>query len=125
MPARLQSLSARLQSLSDALKTTLQLVNRLAKLNFQPGSQPLEDNNGQSNGNGNGEGGEILVELSSEIHESLKAQEEQLELLRQEVEDFVGGEAAHGNRGYRRESERDREKQRLNIQIARLGEDIK
>ena len=107
---QLQSLSARLDALTEELKATIQLSNRLAQLSFQPGSLPLE-----------GEG-DVRTELSSDIHESLKRHEEEFELLKQEVTDYTGTTRSSQSR---RESERSLEKSRLNIQVARLGEDLK
>ncbi|EKG22238.1 Sec20 [Macrophomina phaseolina MS6] len=105
------SLATRLASLSNQNKQTVQLIHRLAKLQFQPGSTPLD-----------GEEGDVRVELSSEIHDSLKLQEEELELLRQEVEEFTAGSALGGKK---KDNEKEREKSRLSIQVARLGEDLK
>jgi len=106
---QLQSLSSRLDALAEELRTALQLSNRLAQLSFQPGSIPLE-----------GEG-DVRTELSADIHERLKRQEEDFELLKQEVADYAG--AARPSQ--RRENERTLEKSRLHIQVARLGEDLK
>jgi len=105
------SLSTRLTALSDANKTTLHLIHRLAKLHFQPGSTPLDS-----------EEGDVRVELSSEIHDNLRQQEEELELLKQEVEDVTSGGFVPSRR---RDSERDRERARLSIQVARLEEDLR
>lgn len=111
LPSTTQTLSKRLTALSDSNKTILQLVQRLAKLDFQPGSQPLKE-----------EEGDIRLELSAEIHESLKGIEEDLELLRQEVEDFVD---AGGNSGRRRDSSKEGERSRLAVLLVRLTEDLK
>lgn len=105
------SLSARLTTLSDSNKAILQLVHRLSKLNFQPGSLPL-----------NSDEGDVRVELSAEIHENLKQLEEELELIKQEVEELTAGAASSARR---RDGERDRERSRLTVQVARLGEDLK
>lgn len=105
------ALSTRLTALSDANKTTLQLIHRLAKLHFQPGSTPLDS-----------EEGDVRVELSSEIHDSLKQQEEELDLLKQEAEDIASGGLAPSRR---RDSEKDRERARLSVQVARLEEDLR
>ena len=78
LPSTTQSLAARLTSLSESNKAVVQLIQRLAKLDFQPGSQPLDSP----------DDGDVRLELSAEIHESLKSIEEELELLRQEVEDI-------------------------------------
>ncbi len=109
--AQAHTLSAQLTTVSESNKATLQLVDRLAKLSFQPGSLPLD---GQAN--------DVRTELSSEIHDGLKQQEQEFELLKQEVGDVTA--AAHTG-AKRRASERDREKTRLSIQVARLGEDLK
>ncbi|KAF2141813.1 uncharacterized protein K452DRAFT_318753 [Aplosporella prunicola CBS 121167] len=105
-----QALSTRLTQLSDANKQTVQLIQRLAKLQFQPGSTPLDAQ----------DEGDVRVELGSEIHEGLKQQDEELEFLRQEVEELTASSVKRKDN-----SEREREKSRLNIQIARLGEDLK
>ncbi|EON62001.1 hypothetical protein W97_01220 [Coniosporium apollinis CBS 100218] len=107
-----QSLLSRLDALSEANKSTLQLIQRLSKLTFQPGSTAL-----------NGDGDDVRVELSSEIHESLRQQEQEFELLKQEAEDFTSVEPLGGR--HRRDSERDRERSRISVQVARLGEDLK
>ena len=61
------------------------------------------------------------MELSAEIHESLKEIEEELELVRQEVEDFLGTETS----GRRRDSTKGGDKSRLAVLLARLSEDLK
>ncbi|KAF2118549.1 Sec20-domain-containing protein [Lophiotrema nucula] len=111
LPSTTQTLTTRLNALSEQNKNTLQLVQRLAKLDFQPGSQPLEE----------GEG-DVRLELSAEIHETLKGIEEDLELLRAEVEDYIGGQ---GSTGRRRDSARESEKSRLAVLLARLTEDLR
>ncbi len=93
------SLNARLSALTDARKTTQTLITRLSRLPGHPGS----DNS------------EIRAELSSEIHQLLKEQEEELDLVRQDVEDFVVG----------RDREKEAERARLDISVQRLGEDLK
>ena len=105
----ISQLSQQLSQLSDSLKATNTLINRLAKLSIQPGSEPLE-----------GEGS-VRVELAQDIHESLKQLEEDLELLQQEAEDLASTANAHR----RRDSEKDRDKARLNAQVARLSEDLR
>lgn len=102
-------LSQQLAQLSDSLRTTNGLISQLSKLSFQPGSEPLE-----------GDQGSVRIELSQDIHDSLKQLEEDLELLKQEAEDL---DTRAGHR--RRDSDGDREKARLSAQVARLGEDLK
>ena len=109
------SLTARLQALSDTYKQTLILIQRLQKLPYAPGTASTEE--------------DPRVELSSEIHQSLKEQEDALELLRQEVEDdatatggrWVGG----GSVMRRRDGERAQEHESIAATVARLGEDLK
>lgn len=108
-----QALQARLTPLFDSLKQTQQLITRLSKLPSTPGSSPS-----------NLEEGDARVELSAEIHQSLKEQEEDFELLRQEVEDQTNSSSWASN-ARRRDSGREREKTDLAAQVARLGEDLK
>ncbi|KAI9886804.1 MAG: hypothetical protein M1823_001374 [Watsoniomyces obsoletus] len=96
------SLHARLSALTDARKTTQTLITRLSRLPASPGSSNNSD---------------VRAELSGEIHQLLKEQEEELDLVRQDLEDFVVG------RGDRREKEAERA--RLDISVQRLGEDLK
>lgn len=99
-------LSKQLTALSDSLRTTNTLINRLAKLQFQPGSEPLEG------------GGGVRVELAQDIHDSLKQLEDELELLREAAEDYN----SQGQR--RRNSAKDGEEARLSAKVARLGEEL-
>lgn len=108
-----QKLKARLTPLFEAHKQTLHLIYRLSKLPIQPGSSPL-----------NPEAADARVELSAEIHQSLKEQEEEFELLRQEFEDQADrGSWAPATR--RRDSVVDKERAGLAAQITRLGEDLR
>ncbi|QDS72938.1 hypothetical protein FKW77_008262 [Venturia effusa] len=117
------TITARLSALSESHKTTVQLIQRLSKLSFQPGSTPLDT-----------EEGDVRIELTNDIHESLKQQEEDLELLKQEIDDWAWEDpqqAAHSlrrkdsQRDNSREKDREREKLRVRVQVARLGEDLK
>src|SRR5437773_4619561 len=99
------SLPSRLSNLSETHRATLSLINRLSKLSIQPGSSPLAD-----------DGNDARLELTAEIHQGLKEQEDALELLKQEVDDHVTG--ARG-------TEKDRERARLEASVARIGEDLK
>jgi hypothetical protein len=111
LPSTTQTLTTRLTALAESNKATGQLIQRLAKLDFQPGSQPLST-----------EEGDVRLELSAEIHESLKGTEEDLELLRQEVEDVVGSGASFARR---KDSKTEGERSRLAVLLARLTEDLK
>lgn len=117
------TITARLSALSESHKTTVQLIQRLSKLAFQPGSVPLDT-----------EEGDVRIELTSDIHESLKQQEEDLDLLKQEVEDWAWEDPQHAAHSLRRkdserdnsrEKDREREKLRVRVQVARLAEDLK
>ncbi|KAH9879213.1 hypothetical protein J1614_002652 [Plenodomus biglobosus] len=112
LPSTTQALTKRLSSLSEANKAAGQLIQRLAKLDFQPGSQPLTSS----------DEGDVRLELSAEIHETLKGIEEELELLRQEVEDIT---QPGGVTGRRRDSAKENERNRLAVLLARLTEDLK
>lgn len=112
LPPRTQTLATRLTALSEQNKATGHLIQRLAKLDFQPGSQPLDGS----------DDGDVRLELSAEIHETLKGIEEELELLRQEVEDVTQQTAAIGRR---RDSTKENERSRLAVLLARLTEDLK
>lgn len=112
LPPTTQTLTTRLTTLTESNKSVGQLIQRLAKLDFQPGSQPL-----------NGEEGDVRLELSAEIHETLKSIEEELELLRQEVEDVL--QPSSGVLGKRRDSSKEGGRSRLAVLLARLTEDLK
>lgn len=109
------SLSARLQALADTYKNTLTLIQKLQKLPFTPGTFSSSDSDPR-------------LELSSEIHQSLKEQEDELETLRQEVEDatnaYSGGYVGGGSLR-RRDSEQVHERERVAAMVAKLGEDLK
>ncbi|KAF7506961.1 hypothetical protein GJ744_011092 [Endocarpon pusillum] len=111
-----QSLSARLQTVTDTYKTTLILIQRLQKLPYTPGAFSNADTDPR-------------LELSSEIHQSLKEQEDELETLRQEVDhattsNFMGGYVGGGS-VRRRNSEQLREREKIAALVAKLGEDLK
>lgn len=108
-----QALTLRLQSLSDAHKQTVQLISRLSKLPAQLGSSAL-----------NPDAADARQELSGEIHQSLKEQDEDLELLRQEIEDQTNT-VSWTSAARRKDSERERDRTGLAAQVARLGEDLK
>ena len=115
-------LTNQLASLTDTLKQTNALISRLAKLSFSPGTEPLDDEDGSY----------VRVELSQDIHESLKQLEEDLELLKQEVEDTaipahaLGGSLRSRSGSVRHSSlsGKVQEKERLNTGVVKLGEDL-
>lgn len=107
------ALNARLTPLFESLKQTQQLITRLSKFPAQPGASPSSPDEGDAR-----------VELSAEIHQSLKEQEEDFELLRQEVEDQINT-SSWSSSARRRDNEKDSQRANLAAQIARLGEDLK
>ncbi|KAL8940779.1 MAG: hypothetical protein Q9211_002122 [Gyalolechia sp. 1 TL-2023] len=108
-----QDLNARLQPLQDAHKQTIRLIHRLSKLSSTPGASSLDP-----------EAGDARVELSTEIHQNLKEQEEDFELLRQEVEDQTNT-AGWTLAAKRRDSGEEKELTDLAAQVARLAGDQK
>jgi len=105
-----QSVLDALSQLSDSIKLTFQLISRLSKLSFQPGSTPLQGD------------GDVRIELSHDIRDALKHHDDTLDSLRHEVEDVVEF-GTHSSR--RRDSLKDRETARIAAQLARLDEDLK
>ena len=71
MPSALPSLQARLDALQDTHKATLQLISRLTSLKVEPGSLPP-----------NPASPDARSELTAEIHDRLKREDEDLEMLR-------------------------------------------
>lgn len=108
-----QALNSRLTSLFESLKQTQQLITRLSKFPAQIGTSPS-----------NTDEGDARVELSAEIHQSLKEQEEDFDLLRQEVEDQTNI-SSWSSSTRRRGSGEDSQKTDLVAQFTRLGEDLK
>lgn len=108
-----QAIASRLTALSNAHKQTLQFINRLAKLPIQPGSSSLDPDEADAR-----------LELSAEIHQSLKEQEEEFELLRQESEDLINS-GSWGSVSHRRDGDNQSSRTALAAQVARLGEDLK
>ncbi|KAF1819367.1 Sec20-domain-containing protein [Dissoconium aciculare CBS 342.82] len=94
--------------LSEQLKTTNTLIAQLGKLTFQPGSEPL-----------GGEGG-VRVELTQDIHESLKQLTEDFEIIKQEAADLHPD-----GRFHTRANRKDNEEARLSAKVIRIGEDLK
>ncbi|OAP63612.1 hypothetical protein AYL99_02839 [Fonsecaea erecta] len=99
------SLSQRLQALADSYKEILSQIQELRK--FSASSYPF------------GNPDERRLELATEIHDSLKEQEDNLETLRQEFED----DAIPNHR--RDLSSRENERERNADLLARLSEDLK
>lgn len=101
-----ETLQERLTALQETTVQAKELIERLATLKFQPGSVPLgasdEDN--------------VASELSSEISQILREEEEDLELLTEEITDLRSGRPG---------SEAEHRKNRLKDGVGRLEADLK
>lgn len=106
----IQELNARLASLFDTHKQTVNLINRLAKLPTQPGAEASTS-----------DATDARIELGAEIHQSLKEQEEDLELLRQEIEDQT---SCNLTAARRKDAENERGSTDLLARVSRLGENL-
>ncbi|KAF2970173.1 hypothetical protein GQX73_g3410 [Xylaria multiplex] len=102
---RFTDLQDRLNVLQDATDQLKELIHRLANFDFQPGSVPLgaaaDDNVGS--------------ELSLEINQVLREQEEELELLQEEIIDIRPGKSSGALQ---------HDKDRLNDGAERLGREL-
>jgi protein transport protein SEC20 len=110
MPSALPSLQGRLDALQETHKATLQLISRLVSLKLEPGSLPS-----------NTTAPDARSELTAEIHDRLKREDEDLEIASQEVQDTAVSDlsaSAH------RDRERERTQALLAIQVAKLREDF-
>lgn len=72
--------SERLKALQESNAQLKDLIDRLANLKFQPGSIPLDE-----------EEDNVKVELTAEIHQIIKDQEEDLTILQEDVIDLDFG----------------------------------
>jgi protein transport protein SEC20 len=102
-----ESLQERLSALQETTTQLSALITRLSSLKFQPGSVPL-DSSPESN---------VATELSSEISQVLREEEEDLELLAEEVTDLRPGR--------RPDSEASHVKARLEDGVRRLEAELK
>lgn len=103
-----RSLSQRLQALADSYKETSNLIQELRKFSAASYTE--------------GDPDERRVELANEIHESLKEQEDALEILRQEFDD----DSIPHHRRNLHGADRDTEERERNADfLARLTEDLK
>ncbi|KAI1807379.1 Sec20-domain-containing protein [Daldinia bambusicola] len=103
---RFTDLQDRLALLQDATNQLKVLIDRLAKFKFQPGSVPL----------GASEDDNVSSELSSEINQILREQEEELELLHEEIIDIRPGKSGGGGLQH--------DKDRLKDGATRLEEEL-
>jgi protein transport protein SEC20 len=75
-----ESISERLAALQESNQQLKTLIERLATIKFQPGSVPLDN-----------EEDNAMAELTSEIHQTIKDQDEDFELLQEEIFDLDTG----------------------------------
>ncbi|MCJ1306517.1 hypothetical protein MMC25_000160 [Agyrium rufum] len=112
-------LSNRLKFLSEAHRDTIRLIHRLSDYASPQATSGLSSPHPEDDS-------DARTELAADIHQSLKEQEEDLELLKQEVEDVTSVDTAwSGTTPRRRDSERTRERSGLVTQADRLGEDLR
>lgn len=102
---RFTDLQDRLAVLQDATNQLKELIDRLANFHFQPGSVPL----------GASEDDNVGSELSSEINQILREQEDELELLQEEIIDIRPGKPG---------SEWQHDKDRLKGGASRLEQEL-
>lgn len=108
----LAQLSQQLSILNDTLRQTRILIDRLANLSFQPGSEPLDESTG----------GSARVELAQDIQDSLKQLDEDFELLRSDFEDLS---SELGPISRRKDTERERVRERLDLDASRFGDSLR
>ena len=100
-----QILSERLTALQESNAQLKDLIDRLATLKFQPGSIPLDNDDGN-----------VMVELASEIQQTLRDQDEEFELLQEDVYDLDSGKTG---------SEADQQKAGLEHAVKRAVKELK
>lgn len=102
------SLQERLAALQETTAQVQELVDRLASLKFQPHAEHdrAKDEDDEH----------VAAELSAEIGQTLREEEDDLELLAEEITDLRGGKEG---------SEAARRKERLREGLARLEAEVK
>ncbi|EKD19273.1 uncharacterized protein L3040_009287 [Drepanopeziza brunnea f. sp. 'multigermtubi'] len=99
-------ISERLQTLQESNAQLKGLIERLATINFQPGSVPLSSDDGEGN---------ALQELAQEISQTIREQDEDFEIMREEVEELDVGKKG---------SERDVQKAELRGAVVRAVREL-
>ncbi|KAK3355683.1 Sec20-domain-containing protein [Neurospora tetraspora] len=112
-----ETLQERLTALQETTGQLKELIERLATLKFEPGSVPLSNSisslaNTGADGNTNNE----AADLSAEISQVLREEEEDLELLQEEIIDLRSGRPG---------SEAEHKKTRLKEGAQRLAVELK
>lgn len=105
------SLQERLTALQETTAQARELIDRLASLKFQPGSVPLSAVEALGEDDDS-----VAAELSGEIGNMLREEDEDLELLAEEITDLRGGSGG---------SDAARQKERLREGVARLEGEVK
>jgi len=117
--ASFETLQERLTALQESTLQLRELINRLANIKFQPGSLPAGISNSvasiRSSG-GDDETTNVATDLSAEISQMLREDEEELELLREEVTDLRSGRPG---------SETEHRRTRLKEGVQRLQAEFK
>lgn len=75
-----EAVSSRLAALQESNAQLKDLIDRLASIKFQPGSIPLDDDENN-----------VMTELTAEIQQTIREQDEDFELLQEEVYDLDAG----------------------------------
>lgn len=104
--ASFDTLQERLAALQETTGQLKELIDRLANIKFQPGSVPLS-NTDEDN---------VVTELSTEISQTLREEEEDLELLYEEIIDMRSGRPG---------SDAEHRKTRLKEGVQRLETELK
>lgn len=104
-----EALQDRLTALQETTTQLQDLISRLSNLKFQPGSVPLSNHSSDDEPN-------VATELSGEISQILREEEEDLELLVEEISDLRTGKPG---------SEAEHAKARLRDGASRLETELK
>ncbi|KAL1884242.1 hypothetical protein VTK73DRAFT_3226 [Phialemonium thermophilum] len=108
-----ETLQERLSVLQETTSQLKELIDRLANLKFEPGSVPLGTS---SVGGDDGESDGVAGELSVEINQTLREEEDDLEALREEITDLRVGRTGSGT---------EHDKARLKDGVSKLERELK
>ena len=101
-----EALQERLVALQETTGQLRELIDKLANLKYEPGSLPLTTDDDSS----------AAAELSAEINQVLREEEEDLDLLREEIIDIRSGRPG---------SEAEHNKARLKDGASRLEQELR
>lgn len=112
-----ETLQERLTALQETTGQLKDLIERLATLKFEPGSVPLSNSiSSLANTGADGTTNSEAADLSAEISQVLREEEEDLELLQEEIIDLRSGRPG---------SEAEHQKTRLKEGAQRLAAELK